>query len=193
MYIFVATGAVQILPTIDRGRLRLEFSRLLVAIGARHRNVSPGENKASLFVVSQSEGRRLVSLQIVATIAGIEVRRADELACVLIGMTIRAFVELDFEQSVLPFRDVTLVACDARVAPLQRISTGGVLLHAERRRLPTLNGVAGETLAASVTLGKLAIMRIGLMAIRALAEHQRLFEVAVGMALRAIDGRVLAF
>ena len=75
---------------------------------------------------------------------------------------------------------------------LQRVSTGGVLLHRERRWLPAIHCVTGGTLAAIRALGELAFMRIGPVAIHALLKCERLFEVSVGMALRAIHAKVLA-
>ena len=88
---------------------------------------------------------------------------------------------------------MALRALQARVPALQRIRARGMLLHRECRRLPSLHGVAGSALAAVGTLGKLAVVRIGLVAIHALLERQRLLEIAIGVALRAIDAGVLAF
>ena len=68
-----------------------------------------------------------------------------------------------------------------------------MVFHRVRRRLPSLHGVAWEALAAAMTFRKLSIVRIGLVAVRALAENQRLLEVAVSVALFAADRRVLAF
>ena len=110
----------------------------------------------------------------------------------LVRVAIGTAVELNLEQRVLPFRDVTLRAIHRRVLPLQRIRTGRVLFHRERRRLPSLDGVTGGALATARTLGELAVVRIGLVAIHALLEYQRLLEIAVGVALGAVDAGVLA-
>lgn len=93
----VATDAVQIVPVIDHGRLGLELCRLLVAIRARHGDVATGEHEACLLVLGQAKRRWLVSLQIVAAIAGIEVRRRCELPGMSIGVAVGAALELDLE------------------------------------------------------------------------------------------------
>ena len=53
--------------------------------------------------------------------------------------------------------------------------------------------MAGGALYAARTLGKLAVVRIGLVTIHALLEYQWLLKVSVGVALGAIHGLVLAF
>lgn len=53
--------------------------------------------------------------------------------------------------------------------------------------------MAGGAFSSSGTFGELSIVRIGLVAIHALREHERLFEVSIGMALEALNSRVLAF
>jgi len=53
--------------------------------------------------------------------------------------------------------------------------------------------VTRRALAPIRTLGKLSIVRIGLVAIHALGEDQWPFEVTASMALRAIHSGMLAF
>ena len=141
MRIIVTTGAVQALPVVNHRRLWLELRRFLVTVGAGDCNVPPGEHKARCFVFGEREGGRLVSLEIVTAIAGIEVRPSHKLPGMLIGVAIGAAIEFDFEQRVLPFRDVTLHALQPRMPALQRIGAGGMLLHRESRRLPSLDVV----------------------------------------------------
>lgn len=74
---------------------------------------------------------------------------------------------------------------------LQRIRTGRMFLDSERRRLPPVHCVAGSALAVIRPPGKLPIVRIGLVTIHALREDQGLLEVAIGVALGAIDADVL--
>ena len=66
-----------------------------------------------------------------------------------------------------------------------------MFFHGEKGRLPALDVVAGRALAAILTLGELPVMSI-LVAICALLEWDLLLEIAVGVALGAIDGEVLA-
>src|SRR5579864_962122 len=164
-----------------------------MAVGAGHGDVPAGQRELRFLVLRMREGRRLVSIQSVALIAGVEVRCGDKLSGVLILVARSALVKLDFEQRVLAFGDVTLVAVHAGMSALQRIGAGGMVFHRVRRRLPALHGVAWEALATAVAFGKLSVVRIGLVAVRALAENQRLLEVPVGVALFATDSRVFAF
>ena len=177
---------------IDHSRLRLELGGLLVAIGARNCNVSAGENEFRLLVLGQAESGGLVCLDSVASVTGVEVWSPGELCRVFVGVTVGAALELHFEQSVLPFRDMALSTFQPRVSTLQRVGTQGVLLHGEQGRLPALHRVAGGALSTIGAFRELAAMRIGLVAIHALLESDWLFEVPIGMALGAIDEDVLA-
>ena len=93
----MATGAVQILPVIDHGRLRLELRRFLVAVGAGHGHVPARQHEVRLLVLGQAECGRLVSLKIVAAIAGVEVRSRGKLPRMLVGVAVGAALELDLE------------------------------------------------------------------------------------------------
>ncbi len=75
----MATGARQILPVINHRRLGLELRRLLVTFGARNRDVAARQCEVSFFMLGQSERRRFVTLQRVAAIARIEIRRGRKL------------------------------------------------------------------------------------------------------------------
>ena len=191
--IIVATGATQVLPVVNDCRLGLELRRLLVTFGTRDRNMPAGEREMRLLVLGQGERGWLVSLERMAAIASVEVRCRGKLPRMLIGMAIGAVREFNLEQCVFPLRDVTLSTFQASMSALQRIGAGGVFLHREGRRFPSLHGVAGGAFYAARTLGELAVMRIGLVTIHALLEYQRFFKVSVGVALGAIHGLVLAF
>lgn len=125
-------------------------------------------------------------------LAGIEVRRRRKLGRVLIGVAIGAMLKLDLEQRVFSLGNVTLLALQAGVAALQGIGAGGVFLRGESRRLPSVHGMAPGTLAAAGAPGELPVVGIGLVAIHALLEGQRLLEISASVALRAIDGGVFS-
>ena len=96
MRIVVATGTVQVLPAIDSGWFGLELGGFLVALGACYGDVAASQDKAGLLVLCQAKGRRLVSRQIVALVAGVEIRSGGKLVGVSIGMAIGAAGKLDF-------------------------------------------------------------------------------------------------
>lgn len=193
MGIIVATGAGQILPVIDHRWFGLKLRRFLVALSARSRHVTTRQSKLRLPVFGQCERGRLVPLQIVAAVARIEVRRRSELSGVPVAVTVGASLKLHLEQRVFSFRNMALRALQTSMTALQRIAARCMFLHRESRRLPALSRVARRTLASIRTLGELPVVGIGLVAVRTLAECQRLFKVAIGVALRAVDAGVFAF
>lgn len=182
----MTTAAVESLPAVDLG-LGLELIRFLVAIAARCGNVCAGQDEPRLFVLGEGEGGGLVAIYGVAAIASVEIRRGDELTAVLVGVAVGAVVKFDFEQRVLPFWDMTLVAIHAGMTTFEWIGAGGVLLHREGRGLPPLHRVTVGAFDPAGPLGELSIVRIGLVAVGTFIEGQRFLEVAAGMALLAAD------
>ena len=128
-----------------------------------------------------------------AAVASIEVRGRRELAGMLIRMAIGATFELDLEESVFSFMNMALGTLQPRMSALQRIRGQRVLFHRKRRRLPAVHGVARGTFSSARTFRELSTVRIGLVAVHALGEYQRLLEICVGVTLRTTDRRVFPF
>ena len=185
--IFVAGRTRQIAPVVKNRRLGLEVRILLVAIAASDRDVTSRERKVRFLVPGQRESGGFVSLQIMAARAVVEVRRLCELFGMLIAVAISAVLELHLEQSVLALRDVALRALQFGVASLQGIGRSGVVLHSKFRWLEAIHGMAGAALDSVGPFRELAVVRIRLMAIHALLESQRLFEIASDVAQRAFN------
>ena len=118
--------------------------------------------------------------------------RGSKLTGVTVGMAIGTALKLDPIQGVLTLGNVALHAFQPHMTALQRVSGRSVIFHGEKGGLPPLHVVAGGALAAVLTLGELPVMSI-LVAIHALLERDRLLEIAIGVALGATDGSVLAF
>jgi len=127
----------------------------------------------------------------VAGLATVFVGRTGKLPVVLIFMAIGAGCEFYFVNRCLSGRQMTLGALHLDVFPLERILRCGVLLHAEERGLPTLDGMALGALAFLFAGRELPGMNI-LVAIHTSGERQGLLEVAVEMARTAIHGGMLA-
>src|SRR5438874_1772196 len=140
-----------------------------------------------LLMLGEAERRRLVSLQIVTAVAGVEVRGGRKLPLVLVGVAVGAALELDFEQRVFSLWNMALCTFQPRMLASQRISAAGMLLHRECRRLPTVYGMTGGALHPVRTLGKLPVMRIRLMAVHTLLKCQRLLKIPIGVALCTPD------
>lgn len=190
MGIVMATRAVQVAPAINNGGLGLELRRFLVAVGTGNGDMPSGEREMSFLVLGQRKRGRLVAIHRMTTLASIEIRRGGKLSGVPVGMAICAAIEFDFECCVLPFWDMALRTFQPSVATLQRIRRRRMFLHGEFRWLPALHRMTGRALSLVRTFGKLAFMSI-LVAVHAFCEYQRLLEVAVRVALTAVDTRVL--
>lgn len=139
-----------------------------------------------VLVPCQRKGGWLVSLEVMAAFAGVEVWSRRKLAGVLVAVAIGAVLELDFEERVFPLWNMALVALHRGVLSLQRISRGCVVLHGEFRGFEAIHRMAGGALSSSGALGELSLVRIGLVAIHTLLEGQRLLEISAGVALRTI-------
>jgi len=162
-----------------------------MAVAAQDGQVAVAQREAGLFVLGQRKRRRLESLERVALLTLIQPRRSGELGLVLIVMAVQAAGELHFVKRVLPLRGMALRALQFRVLAFERVLGGGVRLHVELGRLPTVDVVAGGTLAAVGALHELAVVRV-LVAVYALGELERLLEVAFGVAGNAFHSLVLA-
>lgn len=191
MRVGVATGTVEVLPMEDR-RWRLQFCRLLVAIGTRYGDVFTRELKPRLLVLRKREGRGFVTVDRVAAFARVEVRRSSKLAGVLVSMTVSAMLEFQLEDGVDSARDVALVASHFRVRSCQGIRGLRMICCREGRRFPSFHRMTGRALAAIRPGCELTLMRIGLVAVHAFLEGDRLLEVATSVALNATNRRVLA-
>jgi len=112
---------------------------------------------------------------------------------VAVGVAIGAAFELDLEERVLAFRNMAQGALQACMSAPQRICARGMLLRSECRRLPSARAVTGRTLTMIWPFRKLPVVRIGFVTVHALGENQRLLEVAIDMALRAVHAEVLSF
>ncbi len=145
-----------------------------------------------LFVTGQREGGGLVPLQRVTALAGVKVRSPGELPVVLVFVAIGAVRKLNLEKRVFAFGDMTLGAFDGEMFPFERIGGSAVIFCRKGRRFEAVHGVAPGALGAARPLRELPIMWIGLVAIHALGECDRLLEISTSMAERAIHGRVLA-
>ena len=163
-----------------------------MTISAGNGHVSAGEQEACFFVAGECEGRRLESLNGVAAFAAIQVWGRRELPGMLVLVAVVTTLKFNLEERVFSFGDMTLGAFDGAVFAFESIGRRGVIFHGKGRRLESIDGVAGRAFARSRSLGKLAVMRIGLVAIDALCERNRLFEIASGVTQRTIHGSVLA-
>ena len=190
--IFMATGAAKALPVVNDVRLRLKIGRLLMAVGAWHGDVPTGQHKARLLVFREGEGRGLVSLQVVASVARVEIGCCGKLPRMPVLMAVRACIKLHPVQRVLAFGYVALSALEACVTALKRILGRGVFLNGEERWFPTLDGVTRRTLASVRPFRELSLMGI-LVAIRALLEGYGLFEIPIRVALSTFNRKMFSF
>lgn len=124
-------------------------------------------------------------------LATIVVGRRGKLIVVDIFVAVRTVRELDLVLRILPCRRVALGALYRDVLALKRILGTLVLFHAKKRRLPGIYLMALRTLAFLRAPFELARMDV-LVAILAVCESERLFEIAANVARNASDLRVAA-
>ena len=181
----VARGTGAVLEVEGQNLVRPSAKAGLVAFRAGDRHMGPCENEACVLMFCERKRGAVKVFYRVAILAAILIRRGSELLVVGVLVTIGADDEFHFVDGVFAGRCVALLARDGRVLSLQRIVRGGVFFHAKLRRLPAVHGVALRALPLAGPGLKLALMRIGSMAIRAPGELQRLLEISFGMAITA--------
>ncbi len=127
-----------------------------------------------------------------AWFAAIVKGRPCKLALVRIGMAIGAANKGNLVASRGARRNVTLGAGDRGVASCERIGSCRMFFDPKERRLPSVDRVASGTFAFIGTRAELTAVRVRCMAVGALGEGNRFFEIRSGVALQAIDFRVFA-
>jgi len=153
--------------------------------------MAPGQSEAGLLVLRQRESRGMVTLEIVALFAAIQVGGAGELALVLVFVTVHALAELNLEERVFPLRNVAAFALHLRVLALKRVSALSVLFDSEGRGLKAVHGVTAGAFDSPNSFDELAIVHV-LVAIDALLKRQGFLEVSLQVALRTSDRLVFA-
>lgn len=187
VWIGMTGRAIKFLPMIDSGLLIAGVNQVFVTVGADGRDMAARQYETSLFMTRQRKCRGMVSVQSMAFLTLIEVWRRRKLGCVPIRVTVRTELELDLVEGVLAPRNMTLRAFQASVPALQRIRARRMFFDPELGGLESVNGVARRAFAAIGALGELAVVRIRLVAIRALIEGNGLLEIALSVALHAFD------
>ena len=179
------------IEAVDHRVLGLGSGTLLVAITAGSCDMAAGEREARLLVLRQREGRGMVTLEVVALFAAIQVRRSGELTLVLVFVTVHAFAELDLEERVLPLGYMAPFALHLGVLAFQRVSAFGVFFHSISRRLEAVQGVTAGAFDSPRSFHELAVVHV-LVAVDAFLESQRLLEVSLEVALRTFNRLVFA-
>lgn len=121
----------------------------------------------------------------VAGFAAVLIRSGGELLIMGVLVAIGAGREFDLVQSVLPRGDVAFLAGHRGMPSFERVVGRGMLLHAEQRGFPTVDGVAFRALAFACPRLKLPLVRIRIVTIRALGEFQWLLEIPSRVAIGA--------
>ena len=138
-----------------------------VALQARHSQVRPFQSKARRLMLRERELRRLKTLQPVATFASVFMWRRGELGAMLVGVAVGAGAEGDLVLGCRAGRRVAVSAGNFDVLSFERVSRGGMFLHAECGRLEAFHIVAGRALRSPRSLLELYSVRIGSVAIHA--------------------------
>lgn len=118
--IFVAGDAGKIREVVNRCRLRFRrcLRSRLVAVLAGYREMSPGQNKLSLFVPDQAERGGFIAIQRVALLTMIQIWCSSELRLMLILVAIEAERKLDLVYRLFASRNMALCALQAAMLAL---------------------------------------------------------------------------
>ena len=165
-----------------------------MAIRAKDCDVSSDKGKTSLFVARQRKPRGLEALQVVTRLATVLVRRSGKLPFVNILVTVLTIRACDFVQRVFTLGtlgQMALVAGNRDMTAIQWIFCCRVIFDAKRRRLESIDRVAGRTFPAVHPRQELAFVRV-LVAVRALCKRHGRLEVAARVAVGTFDGCVFA-
>ena len=162
-----------------------------MAFGATHGGVRSGQRELGLPMLRDGKQSAVPIGHGMAALAAVLKRRFRKLAVVGIFVAVRTGRELNFVNRLFAGRSVALVAFDFCVLSFERILGSGMLLDAERGRLPSLHLVAFGTLAFLRAVGELAVMNV-LVAVRAVRKLERALELPFCMASNATHLKVLA-
>ena len=187
MWIRVTRPAAPVFKTKGDDLIGAPGRPQLVAIRASHGGVGAVQRESSLAMHGDGEDRAVKIADGVATLALVEERSACKLACMGILVAVYARIKFDFVDRILTGWDVAPGAFHFDVLSPQRIVGCVMLLRAEKRRLPAIHRVTFCALAFLRTRCELAVVRVRLMAIRAIREWKRLFEISTRMAQDAAD------
>ena len=154
--------------------------------------MTAGQREARFFMFRKRKSRRLVSAQIVAPFALVQVGRCRELPCMFIHVAVQTLRKLDLVNGGLARRNMTLLALHFRMFAIESVLAGGMVLAGKSRRFPASDRMARGALSPACTLRELPTVWIWRVAIGALGERQRLLEISVLVAQLAGHFQMLA-
>ena len=163
-----------------------------MAIRASHGRVGSGERETGVAMFDDGKSGAMKILNRMATFAFVLIGRWGKLAVVGILMAVQAGREFYLVDRVFAGGQMAFATLDGNVFSLQRVIGSVMLLHAKERWLPTFHGMAFRAFPLLRPSFKLAFVRVGFMAVRAIRKGQLFFEIAVDVTLGATDRRVLS-
>ena len=192
MHVIVASRAGLIFEVERNDLVRSTGSSHFVTFHAADGDVRASQRELGLLMLGDGKQRAVKIRYRMAALAAIQERLLRKLAVVGVLVAVGAFGKLHFVNRVLARGQMTLVAIYFCVLPFERVLGSRMFFDAKQRWLPTLNRVAFCAFALFRPGRELSFVWIWLVAVYAIGEWQRLLEVAIQMALRARNGRVLA-
>lgn len=188
----VASGTSHILPAKWQDLVRTARCPCLVTVRARDRSMCSRQSETSVAMFRDGKSRAMEILNGMTAFTLVQVRSSSKLVVMGVFVAVQAGCELHFVDGVLASWEMALTTLNSDVLSAQGIAGGVVLLHAEERWLPALDRMAFRALTFLRSRFKLAFVRVGFVAVHTVRKGQRLFEIAVQMALGATHGGVLA-
>ena len=181
MRIFVACSAGQRREVIASRWLRFLIELRSMTLAACRSRVSAQQLESRVLMLGQRKCRRTESIQRVARLAFVGVTRILKLPAMRILMAIDASAVRHLVVGVFTGRFVTFGALNGCMFAHQRIGALLVHGHGEERRLESILAVTEPAILAR----KLALVRIGTVAVGALIMRHGLLEIAAFVTARA--------
>lgn len=189
MHVFMTCGTGDLREVINRRR---GSALRLVAFIAGNCDMTARQRIARFLMHRQGIAGGLEGRAFVALLAPVIPRRAGKLSLMLVLVAFNAGIKFDLEPCRISCRNMALRARHVGMRKYDRISSLCVIRDSKRGRAPAVHGVTAFALAAVRSLGELATMRIGVVAVGADLVWHRLFEIFAFMAGYTVNLSMLA-
>ncbi len=160
----MTSGAGDIAEVVADSRSIGSIQRLM-AVAANSRNMRPGQHKRRLLMPRQCKSSYVEVVLRMTQLTAIEIRSPSELLLMYVLVAIATLRKQNLELGGAACWDMAFRAFHRRMLPAQREVRRAVILRLEDRFFEAVDRMAAFAFASVGPLGKLAVMRIGRVAV----------------------------